>query len=133
MEVRILSFPPFLRLRSSTELERKNSNLEVAGSNPAEVTKLFRGSPIGRTLDFESRNRGSNPFPEANFIFSGRSADGYTGMFWKHVFASSNLAAQTKFSLCRRSQMAKALVLETSYCEFDSRRRYQIFRVGDVT
>ena len=62
----------FTRLRSSTESERKNTNLEVAGSNPAEVaifSNSFRGRPTGRTLDFESRNKGSNPFPEAKLFY----------------------------------------------------------------
>lgn len=30
-----------LRLRSSMDLERKNSNLEVAGSNPAEAVSIW--------------------------------------------------------------------------------------------
>ena len=99
MRVRVLHLPPiFTWLRSSTESERKNTNLEVAGSNPAEVAKSFRGRPTGRTLDFESRNKGSNPFPEANsFSISGRSADDYTGLPWEQVFAGSNPAAQTNF------------------------------------
>ena len=58
-----------IRLRSSTDLERENTNLEVAGSNPAEAAKSFRGRPTGRTLDFGLRNKGSNPFPEANSFY----------------------------------------------------------------
>lgn len=67
---RVLHLPPnFTWLRSSTESERENTNLEVAGSNPAEAAKSFRGRPTGRTLDFESRNKGSNPFPEAKCFY----------------------------------------------------------------
>lgn len=127
IQVRVLCLPPNFRLCSSTELERRITNPEVVSSNLTRASKLFRVRPTGRTLDFESGNRGSNPLPEARFYFSGRSADGYTGLFWKQVFAGSNPAAQTKFYFCRRSQTAKALVLETSYCEFESRRLYQFF------
>jgi hypothetical protein len=43
-----------------------------------------------------------------------RSADGYTGLFWKQVFAGSNPAALTNFS-ARVAKSAKAPVLETGY------------------
>ena len=97
---RVLHLPPnfFIWLRSSTESERKNTNLEVAGSNPAEAANQFRGRQTGRTLEFESRNKGSNHFPEAKLFTSGRSADDYTGWTWNPVFAGLNPAAQTNFS-----------------------------------
>ena len=48
---------------------------------------------------------------------SGRSADDYTGKFWKLVFAGLNPAAQTnllKFIFCADvAQRQEALVLET--------------------
>ena len=37
--------------------------------------------------------------PRQPISFSGRSADDYTGLFWKQVFAGLNPAAQTKFNL----------------------------------
>ena len=37
------------------------------------------------------------------------------------------LPPRPNFLMCRRSQTAKALVLETSYCEFESRRLYQVY------
>ena len=44
------------------------------------------------------------------FLFpSGRSADGYTGLFWKQVFAGSNPAALTIYA--EVAQMARAPVL----------------------
>ena len=110
-------FVPSLRLRSSMDLERKITNLEVARSSRAGAFSffLFRSRPTGRTPDFESGNRGSNPFSEARFI-SGRSADDYTGLFWKQVFAGLNPAAQTNFSFYADvAQQADALVLGTSW------------------
>ena len=90
------------------------------------------------TLDQETKVQILSPKPI--LFISGRSADDYTDLPWEQVFAGLNPAAQTKVILdCdlrlknlqphfwivrRRSQTAKALVLETSYCEFDSRRRY---------
>lgn len=96
----------FFGFVAQPDRERKNSNLEVAGSNPAEAisipdclrrvkSQIFRVRPTGRTLDFGSRNRGSNPLPEA--IFSGCSADGYTGLPWEQVFAGSNPATRIIF------------------------------------
>ena len=32
------------------------------------ISHIFRGRLIERTLDFESGNKGLNPFPEANFL-----------------------------------------------------------------
>ena len=37
--------------------------------------------------------------PKPFSILLGRSADGYTGLPWEQVFASSNLAALTNFSI----------------------------------
>ena len=77
--------------------------LNISGSSPGIPAK-FRGRLIGRTTGSEPVDRGSNPFPEANVLFadrmsadlfSGRSTDGYMGLFWKQVFAGSNPAART--------------------------------------
>lgn len=38
-------------------------------------------------------------FTRSQRFLQGRSADGYTGLPWEQVFASSNLAALTNFSL----------------------------------
>gem|GEM_PF-5951087 len=35
-----------------------------------DIRNLFRGRLIGRTVDFESADRGSNPRPEATFFES---------------------------------------------------------------
>ena len=59
--------------RSSTESEQFTTNEQVGGSSPLALSNLFhksfRGRPTGRTLDFESRNKGSNPFPEAKTFY----------------------------------------------------------------
>lgn len=79
--------------------ERRSSKPDVASSSLAEAANFISGSSNGRTADFESVDRGSTPLPEANFLqFSGRSADDYTGLFWKQVFAGLNPAAQTKLN-----------------------------------
>ena len=57
----------------------------------------------------EPVDKGSNPFPEANIPFSGRSADGKTGLSWEQVFAGSNPAALTIYA--EVAQMARAPVL----------------------
>lgn len=81
----------------SSSLAGAISILDFGFIKPAiQNLKSFRGRLIGRTADFDSVNRGSTPFPEAIF-FLGVPADGYTGWTWNPVFASSNLAAQTKF------------------------------------
>lgn len=80
-------------------------------------SKIVWGRLTGRTRDSGSRNKGSNPFPKANFNwdfrfwiiikFLGCSADGYTGLPWKQVFAGSNPAALTNFEsgvLCPKSE-----------------------------
>lgn len=55
------------------------------------------------------------PFDDSRLTtFPERSADGYTGLFWKQVFAGSNPAALTNFS-ARVAKSAKAPVLETGY------------------
>ena len=97
------------------ESERRSSKPDVAGSSPAGAIsildfrlvildwksklKLFRGRLIERTLDFESGKKGLNPFPEAIFFISGRSADDYTDLFWEQVFAGLIPAARTNFSI----------------------------------
>ena len=86
----------FFGFVAQLESERKNSTLEVAGSNPAEVFSNYFGfvQLAGRlTLDQEIEVRILDPKP----VFSGCSADGYTGFFWKEVFAGSNPATQTNF------------------------------------
>ena len=97
------------------DLEHRSSKPEVASSSLAEAIsiadlglriwdlfnpksqisnpKSLRGRLTERTLDFESGEKGLNPFPEANFLLSRRSADDYTGRFWKPVFAGLNPAA----------------------------------------
>ena len=115
MEVQILSFPPFFfGFVAQPESERKNSTLEVAGSNPAEalfqsrIWRLrsckFRRLSIFRVrltagriaLNDETEVRILHPKPI--LFISGCSADGYTGLFWKQVFAGSNPATQTNFT-----------------------------------
>lgn len=117
----------FSRRRSSTESEHRATNAKVAGSSPAVFTNFnqtilrparavsqppaadrqlsFRGRLTGRTSGSEPGNMGSTPIPEAKILYrgpayplSGRSTDGYMGLFWKQVFAGSNPAARTKFS-----------------------------------
>lgn len=106
IEVRVFCFPSiFLRLCSSTELERKFTNLEVVSSNLTKVF-LFRVRLIGRTHCFGQWKIGSNPLPEVSFFLTGCSADGYTGFFWKEVFAGSNPATQI-FFLRRRSPIGR--------------------------
>jgi hypothetical protein len=87
------------------ESERKNSTLEAAGSNPAEVISVYSGfvQSAGRlTLDQEIV--GSNPLPGANFFY-----------FW--VFR----------------RWLYGLVLETSVRRFESCHPDQFFLSGRST
>lgn len=122
LEVRILSFP-FFGFVAQRNQERKNSNLEVAGSNPAKAISIsdlelriwdfwsfkYFGfvQPAGRlTLDQEIEVRILNPKP--NFFTTGCSADGKTGLPWEQVFAGSNPATRISFSKkCRRGLNGK--------------------------
>jgi hypothetical protein len=68
------------------ELERRSSKPDVASSSLAEAIsildlqflfwieiefQIISGSSNGRTADFESVNRGSNPLPEAKQFYKG--------------------------------------------------------------
>ena len=75
------------------------------------VSQIISGSSNDRTHDFGSWNRGLNPFPEANF--SGRSTEGYMGWTWNPVFASSNLAAQTKILFADVAQSGRGTRLRS--------------------
>ncbi len=90
LKVRILP-SPFFRLRSSTESEHKSSKLEVAGSNPAEAFS-YRSRLMAGRIALNDEISGSNPFSGV-ILTTKRSADGYTDLFWKQVFAGSNPAA----------------------------------------
>ena len=81
------------------------NDLSAGGRSQSNVAILFRGRLTGRTSGSEPGNMGSTPIPEAKILncgraypLSGRSTDGYMGLFWKQVFAGSNPAARTKFS-----------------------------------
>ena len=69
--------------------------VQVLSSSPFIFTNRFGVvQPAGRlTLNQETKVRILSPKP--NVFISGRSADDYTGKFWKLVFAGLNPAAQT--------------------------------------
>lgn len=56
-------------------------------------------------LPCHGRETGSSPVCSA-FFLTGCSADGYTGVFWIHVFGSSNLSTQTIIK-CRREEILR--------------------------
>src|SRR5215204_6809478 len=75
-------------------------------------------------------------------LFSGCSADGYTGLFWKQVFAGSNPATQTNFLKsrisnlrfpCRRGLKGKGAGLRNQFMRVRISPSVLTFRVGDVT
>ena len=101
---------------------------------------LFRVRPTGRTLDFGSRNRGSNPLPEA--AFSACSLVVLRRLFWEQDDGSSNLSTQTNFHLKfqiwnlrlsrRRSPTGRGACLRNKLMWVRISPSVLTFRVGDV-
>ena len=89
-------------------------------------------SSKGRTTDFESVNRGSNPRGPSNFMEAWVSGckptalkavcpQGHEG---SNPSASANLNALV-------TELAYVLVLEAKFCGFDSHQAHQ-FMIGDI-
>lgn len=75
---------------------------------------IFRGRLTGRTLDFESGNKGSNPFPEAKFIEANAEDD-----YILEKYVASILAALV-FLVCTVGLKADDTVLPVLKCRFKS-------------
>ena len=89
----------FFGFVAQPESERKNSTLEVAGSNPAEVFSIHSGFvQLAGRLTLDQEIVGSNPLPGAK-LFSACSLAVFRRLFWEQDDGSSNLSAQTNFNV----------------------------------